>query len=126
MQEARQQANGRTTVHFFIHQVLSYEMVHACSHAGGEQSLASSVSSFHNLRWLYLIWLGWKTNQTLHRPVLLRARNCWREGASGIDTVHELCSGCTTIWFLGAYARLYDDDDSRLSAMITLLRRRHG
>jgi hypothetical protein len=43
-----------------------------------------------------------KTNQTLLlvedlRPVLLRARNHWRVGASGTDTVRELCSGCTAI-----------------------------
>jgi hypothetical protein len=75
-----------------------------------------------------------KTNQTLllvedPRPVLLCARNRCRAGASGTDVVCELCSGCTTIWFLGsihATDYFYDDNVSRFSATTTLLRRQHG
>jgi hypothetical protein len=39
-------------------------------------------------------------------PVLLRARDHQRAGAFGTNVVRELYSGCTTIWFLGAFARL--------------------
>jgi hypothetical protein len=63
------------------------------------------------------------------RPVLLRARDHLRAGASGTDVVRELCSGCMAIWLLGsihATAYFYYDDVSRLSATTTLLRRRHG
>jgi hypothetical protein len=48
----------------------------------------------------------YKQNQTLLLledlcPVFMRAQDRWRAGASGTDAVRELCSGCTTIWFLG-------------------------
>jgi hypothetical protein len=89
--------------------------------------------SFHIPLWLSIYIrvsisydLVGKTNQTLLLeedlcPVLLRARNRWRTGASGTDTIRELCSGCTTIWFLGSVRATAYDDDSRLSAMITHL-----
>jgi hypothetical protein len=54
----------------------------------------------------------------------------WKAGASGTDAVRELFLGSTAIWFLGsvhATSYFYDDNDvSQLSAMTTLLRRRHG
>jgi hypothetical protein len=52
------------------------------------------------------------------RPVFLRARDRWRAGASGTDAVRELCSGCTTIWFLGSvHATAYFDDDDDVSQL---------
>jgi hypothetical protein len=52
-----------------------------------------------------------KTKQTLvlvedPRPVLLRARNRWRVGASGPDVLRELCSGVRQFGFWGAFTRL--------------------
>jgi hypothetical protein len=51
--------------------------------------------------------------------VLLHARNRRRAGASGTDTVRELCLGCTKIWVLGSIRATVYDDDSRLSATTT-------
>jgi hypothetical protein len=122
--------------------------MHACLHAGSSfrrscrrravnrqltsHPFASQGGSIY-IRVSISSGLVGKTKQTLvlvedPRPVLLRARNRWRVGASGTDVLRELCSGCTSIWFLGsvhAIAYFYDDDVSRFFATTTLLRR-HG
>jgi hypothetical protein len=57
------------------------------------------------------------------RLVLLRAWDYWRAGASGTDVVRELCSRCTgNLVFGSVRATVYINDDSRLTAMTTLLR----